>query len=227
MGPTVLIVGLTSSTATVGVAVASDGRMLASRQASTDRRHAEEITPMLVEVVREAGVQLGQVSRLAVDIGPGRFTGLRVGLATARALALAVERPVVGISSLELLSAAVEDRPVAAVIDARRNEVFQQLIEADGSTTGPAVGPPAELAALLPPGTVIVGDGADRYASIYGPGVMLGAEPAAEVLVSMAAERPAVPGAQVRPLYLRQPDVQINIKTRDNTGVGSRPRSTS
>lgn len=208
-----LIVGLTSSTATVGVAVARDGQLLASRQVVTDRRHAEEITPLLDQAIRETGCSISEVDRLAVDVGPGRFTGLRVGLATARGLALACDVPVVGVTSLELLAAAQPARPVVAVIDARRNEVFQQIFLSSGPKEA-NVGPPSELAADVPPDALVVGDGADRYQEMYGSAVLLDQAPDASVLVALAMDRTPMPGSNVLPVYLRDPDVQVNIKTR-------------
>lgn len=212
-----LIVGLTSSTATVGVAVARDGELRASRQVVTDRRHAEEITPLLTEALREADCSVAEIDRLAVDVGPGRFTGLRVGLATARGLALACSLPMVGVTSLELLAAGSPGRPVVAVIDARRNEVFQQVFHSSGPEKA-VVGPPAELAAAVPLDAVVVGDGADRYHDIYGAPVVLGQAPDATVLVGLAADRTPQNGSEVLPVYLREPDVQVNIKTRPTAG---------
>ncbi|MFT7600060.1 MAG: tRNA threonylcarbamoyladenosine biosynthesis protein TsaB [Acidimicrobiales bacterium] len=222
-----LILGLTSSTASVGVAIAADGHVLASRQAKTDRRHAEEITPMIEAVLASAGVSIRTIDRLAVDVGPGRFTGLRVGLATARGLALALDRPVVGVSSLELLGAAHDERPLVAVIDARRNEVFQQTFGSDGTVSDAIVGNPAELGSALPRGAIVVGDGADRYAEYYGDSVLPGRDPLAEQLVRLAAYRPALAGHLVEPLYLRDPDVQVNIKTRLTPVVPRRRRGTA
>lgn len=208
----VIVVGLTSSTAAVGVAIAVDGRVVAHHHGLTDRRHAEELTPMISSALTEAGIEMAEVDRFAADIGPGRFTGLRVGLASARALALAMDLPLVGISSLELLAAGHERRPVTAVIDARRNEVFQQSFFADGSASAPIVGPPDELARAVE--GAAVGDGADRYDELYGASLERDRQPSAAVLVQLAAERPALPGREVEPLYLRNPDVQVNIRTR-------------
>lgn len=213
MAGSMLTLGLTSSTAVVGVAVARDDQILAHRHIVTDRRHAEEITPLLGEALTEAGCSLRDIDRIAVDVGPGRFTGLRVGLATARGLALACDLPVVGVTSLEILAAARPERPVAAVIDARRNEVFQQVFLPNGSEEA-AVGPPAELVEGLPADVVVVGDGADRYEEIYGPGVIANVTPDASLLLGLALDRAALKGSQVEPVYLRDPDVQINIKTR-------------
>lgn len=215
------ILAVTSSTAVVGVAAASDDDgthlILAAEQVTTDRRHAEELTPMVASALAAAGWTVSDVDVFAVDVGPGRFTGLRVGLATVRALALAIGAPVVGVSSLELL-AAEEAGAVAAVIDARRNEVFQQRF-VDGLAVGPAsVGPATEMVSLLVDGDVVVGDGADRYVEVYGGSThQPGCEPQAATLARVAFDRSPVPGPEVQPLYLRDADVQINIKTRHNS----------
>jgi tRNA threonylcarbamoyladenosine biosynthesis protein TsaB len=211
------VLAVTSSTAAVGVAAAHDGVVVAAEQVTTDRRHAEELTPMVASVLAAAGWVVTDVDIFAVDVGPGRFTGLRVGLATVRALALAVEAPVVGITSLELL-AADHDGPVSAVIDARRNEVFHQRF-VDGIAVGDAVvGPAIAMAELVEAGDAVIGDGGDRYAEIYAAHSRRpGHEPMATTLARLAFDRPAVPGPEVVPLYLRDADVQINIKTRHNT----------
>ncbi len=211
------VLAVTSSTAVVGVAAAVDGEIVAGRQVTTDRRHAEELTPMIAAVLAEAGWAVADVDRFAVDIGPGRFTGLRVGLATVRTLALAVDVPVVGVSSLELL-AADQPGPVTVAIDARRNEVFQQRFVDGVAADRPQVGPASELVSAVEPGDVVLGDGADRYAEIYAHHRLVpGRETMATTLARLAFDRTPVPGPRVEPLYLRDADVQINIKTRHNS----------
>lgn len=215
------LLAVTSSTAVVGVAAATDDgpqiRSVAFEQITTDRRHAEELTPMIAAVLADAGWSVEDVDVFAVDVGPGRFTGLRVGLATVRALALAFGAPVVGVSSLEIL-AADHDGSVTAVIDARRSEVFQQRF-VDGAAVGSAgVGPAVDMVSLVLDGDAVLGDGADRYAEVYsGAAHVAGREPQATTLARLAFARPALPGRQIEPLYLRDADVQINIKTRHNS----------
>ena len=210
-----LSLAVTSSTAVVGVAIGHAGSRdeVAFDQVLTDRRHAEELTPLLRRVLGTAGVELAMIDQFVVDVGPGRFTGLRVGLATVRTLALAAGKPVIGLTSLEILAGADDDRPLTAVIDARRGEVFQQRFESDG-TFGPAtVATPADGASAAAQ-SYIVGDGADRYAELYGPDVRPGRVPSAAVMIVLAAGRPALPGVEVQPVYLRDPDVNVNVKTR-------------
>ena len=214
----VLTLAVTTSTAVVGVAIGHVGpggaEVVASAEVETDRRHAEELTPLIVDVSRRAGVELGDIEQYVVDVGPGRFTGLRVGLASVRTLALAFDRPVIGVTSLEVLAGAVPTRPVVAVVDARRAEVFQQRFDADGPAGPPVVGSPADLAPAAEPGLVVVGDGADRYPDHYRHGVVPGRNPSAEVMVTLAVGRSGRPGPEVEPRYLRSPDVNVNVKTR-------------
>ena len=227
----VLSLAVTSSTSVVGVAIGSIGSVtggsstsadqidvLACNQVLTDRRHAEELTPLLERTLSEAGVGLNEVELFVVDVGPGRFTGLRVGLATVRTLALATGAPVVGLSSLEVLAWAEPARPVVAVVDARRAEVFQQRFNEGHVPSGPpVVGSPEELSALAA-GATVVGDGADRYAALYeasvGATIIADRVPSAAAMLEVAVGREAQPGPAVTPLYLRDPDVNVNIKTR-------------
>lgn len=231
MARRVLTLAVSSSTATVAVAVISgqsptNAEVLAQYSTLTDRRHAEEISPMIADCIRDAKVTLTDFERLAVDVGPGRFTGLRVGLATVRTFAFALGIPVVGVTSLETLAGAYPDRSVTAVIDARRAEVFQQRF-APVNETGhsravdePHYGDPAAIAAEVQPGDIVVGDGADRYPNHYSrPDTELLAEqePSAALLGLLSLTKEAKAGPQIAPMYLREPDVQVNIKTRHNT----------
>lgn len=200
---------------------------LAEIEVVTDRRHAEEISPRLSELLDKAGVAMADLRRLVIDIGPGRFTGLRVGLATVRALGFALELPVIGLTSLSVLAAGYRESPtdrsgpleVTAVIDARRSEVFQQSF-VDGRPAGPPqVGTP-ELLAGQARGAV-VGDGVDRYVERYqgisaDTGIMPveGIVPSASVMVAMSQGIGGLAGPQVEPLYLREPDAKPNINTR-------------
>lgn len=221
---------VTSSTGVMSLAAGrlqSDGDPVEALEVATERRHAEELGPQLVVLLERTGLSMSDLNWLAVDVGPGRFTGLRVGLATVRGLAFALGVPVVGVTSLEILAAGVAGPgPVTAVIDARRQEVFQQVF-VDGRPTGPArVGPPETLAAEAR-GTVL-GDGLDRYAEVYrsaaedGSGVVDVADrnPRAADLLTLAARRVPCPGPEVGPVYLRDPDAKANIRTRPQGVAG-------
>jgi tRNA threonylcarbamoyladenosine biosynthesis protein TsaB len=217
MGRAVLRLALTSSTSVVGVAVGSAEETLAFQQVNTERRHAEEITVLVQNVVAESGVKITNLEALVLDVGPGRFTGLRVGIATALGLAIGLDLSVVQLSSLEILAAEYHqsDQAVVAVIDARRDEVFLQRFEPNGSSYEVVVGKPNELGSFCN-GAVIVGDGADRYQEIFGEAVQVGAAPSASVMLRMAEGRKVCDAGQIEPLYLRDPDAVPNIKTRQS-----------
>jgi tRNA threonylcarbamoyladenosine biosynthesis protein TsaB len=124
--------------------------------------HASRLLVLVEEALAVTGLGWDGVERIAVGVGPGGFTGLRLGIATARALAQARGLPLVGVSSLEALAAEAggeATRPVVAVIDARRGEVFAS----SPGSFGPIAISPAALAARLQPGSLAVGDGAVRF----------------------------------------------------------------
>ncbi len=223
-----LTLALTSSTALVGVAIADGHELLAMDSVMTERRHAETITPMVGEVLDRSGSDLHAIDRIVVDIGPGRYTGLRVGITTAKMLAFALSVPVVPVTSFELIGMAVAEidhaGPVVAVVDARRDQVFAAVVGNGDPGRGPLVVAPADFAASLPPNSLLVGDGADRYIEEFGrwatvePGVV----PNIAGGACVGGERPSTPAARIEPLYLREPDAAINIKTRPGVGAVTR-----
>lgn len=229
-----LILGLESATAQVGCAIGGHEGVLASSHSSRGKRHAENLTPAIEFVCRQARVELSEISCVAVDNGPGLFTGLRVGVASGKAIAQALRVPMITVSSLDLLAFPVRfaHRRIAAVIDARRGEVFwafyRQVPGGVQRVSEPAVGSPDDLAAeLLAQGgeTLLVGDGAVRYADqlAHRPGFELAggdlAHPSARSLVQLAHAR-ALREDWIRPhevelLYLRKPDAEINWSVRE------------
>jgi tRNA threonylcarbamoyladenosine biosynthesis protein TsaB len=220
------MLAIATATSQVGVALGNGADPIASLHVRRGRRHAELLAPAIETLTRMAGISTQQISRIAVDIGPGLFTGLRVGVATAKALAAALDLPIVGCSSLELLAYPHhrQDRPVAAVVDAKRGEIFWSLWRpGEAEAAGPMVSAPDALVSAIraTPGEVLaVGDGARRYADtlVTVPGLEL-AEPAfdhpsAVVLLELAATRPSVPLDEITPRYLRGADVRIGWSQR-------------
>jgi tRNA threonylcarbamoyl adenosine modification protein YeaZ len=112
--------------------------MVASKSEPMTRGHAEALMPMVQQVMHESGIAFADLDRIAVTTGPGSFTGLRVGIAAARGIALAAAKPVVGLSTLSAFAAphiAADDRvPVIAVIDARHSHVYLQVFSPGGRT---------------------------------------------------------------------------------------------
>jgi tRNA threonylcarbamoyladenosine biosynthesis protein TsaB len=217
------ILGLDSATTACSAAVESDGRCIAHHLVEEARRHAEYLVPIIERVMKDAGASYETLDAVAASIGPGSFTGVRVGLATARALALAADRPLIGISSLAALAASAveeEDGHILAVLDARRDQVYAQLFDAEGVPVGEAHATEAAgLAALLPTSAgklVVVGSGRPLVeAPLRAAGFevrLSNAPPHADAKFVAACARPLV--AEVRgkgwraslspqPLYLR------------------------
>lgn len=231
-----MILGIETSVEHVGVALGDHRGIRAHALVASDRRHAESLTPMIQFVVRLAEATMSDISAVAVDIGPGLFTGMRVGIATAQSLAWALDIPVVPVCSLDALAlnANTEDITVAAALDARRGEVYWALYRMTGNgqepqrITEPVVSSPEDMAIHLADraeDVVCVGTGITRYEDTFSanPWVrVLGGEtqfPSATAVVSLATaallnDRGVAPHA-VEPMYLRAPDAEINWKTRE------------
>ncbi|MBU5421687.1 tRNA (adenosine(37)-N6)-threonylcarbamoyltransferase complex dimerization subunit type 1 TsaB [Cellulomonas hominis] len=210
------VLALDTSAAASAAVVDDTGRTLATRSSGETRRHAEALTPLLDAVLAEAGVSRTDLTAVVAGTGPAPFTGLRVGLVTARTLGLALGIPVHGVSSLDAVAlAAARDldpgAEVLVVTDARRKEVYsaRYRVAAGGAVElldGPAVETPAALAARgLPDGAVVVGAGTALYPELL-PGAPAEVDPADLARVALA--RLAVPGTTLptEPLYLRRPD---------------------
>jgi tRNA threonylcarbamoyladenosine biosynthesis protein TsaB len=207
----VLLIAFDTATPTVSVALHDGSSVLASRAEEGAMRHAELLAPGIAAVLAEAGVDRRDLTDVAVGVGPGPYTGLRVGLVTARTLAAALGTQVHGVCTLDILAAQARrdglDGPVAVATDARRKEVYWARYDPAGHRlTGPAVDRPADVAAQLPAGIPVVGRGGRLYADLLpvadGP-----IDPDAVVLADLVA-REAVPEVAAAPLYLRRPDVR-------------------
>lgn len=231
-----LILGITTSTQQVGCAIGGHEGVLASSHSSRGRRHAETLTPAIDFITRQARVDLSEISAVAVDVGPGLFTGLRVGVATAKAIAFALRVPMVGVESLDLLAFAVRHSPrmIHAVIDARRGEVFtasyRQVPGGVQRLADPSVATPDDLVSDLIASDdecLLVGDGAIRYRQQFEDVRRVDicehslAHPSAGALVQLAHAKAVredfVNTWEVEPLYLRPPDAEINWKQRSRT----------
>jgi len=231
----VLILGVETSSPQVSAALGGADGVLAAAAVDRGQRHAELLAPMIQQLCEAAQVTLAEVGAVAVGVGPGLFTGLRVGLATARALAFALEVPMVGVSSLDVVAfpARFTDRTVVAVTDARRGELFWAFyrpgVDAPLRLTEPRVGGPSELAAELtacPDPCLLVGDGVARYRTELGAtgarcaGPVPSRPSAADLVLLARAAADAgalVPPAAIRPVYLRLPDAEANWVQRPGT----------
>lgn len=228
-----LIIGIDTATAQVSVAIGGHEGVLASTQSLRGRQHAEVLTPAIEFTCRQARIELSEISVVAVDLGPGLFTGLRVGVASAKAMAHALNVPMIGVSSLDLLAFPVRftSRLIVATIDARRGELFyafyRQVPGGVQRLSDHQVGSPDDLASeILASGEecLLVGDGAQRYREVFEGLKKIEiveegfAHPAASSLVMLAHARALreqwVKPWDLQPLYLRKPDAEINWSTR-------------
>ena len=232
-----LVLALDTTTRGGSVAVARDGRVLDLLVGDPGRPHAERMPADLVRSLERAGRSLSDVDVFAVAIGPGSFTGLRIGIAAIQGCAFATGRPVVGVSALEALALAVVgggEAPVRRLgvwIDAQRHEVFSALYDVHGAganaaletVEGPAVGDPAATAGrwhrlLGAAWCPIAGDGAVRYrqslAEAAGAPVPVIDPPPLAATIALVAEQRARAGEStlphaIRPLYVRRPDAEL------------------
>lgn len=230
-----LILGISTSTAQVGCAIGGHEGVLASSHSARGKRHAENLAPAIDFVRRQARIELSEISVVAVDIGPGLYTGLRVGIAAAKAMAHALRVPMIGISSLDLLAWPVRhtSREIVAIVDARRGEVFHARYRPTPGgvqrVAEPGVSSPDDVLNELTATDrdyLLVGDGALRYADTFGDLLRVDvaeqflAYPNAASLVQLAHARAIredfVQPWEIEPLYLRAPDAEINWSTRDD-----------
>lgn len=229
-----LILGIETATYAAGCAIGGHEGVLAAAHTTKGRRHAESLVPAIEFICAQAQIDLGEISVVAVDLGPGLFTGLRVGIATAKSLAHALAVPMIGVASLDLLAFPVRytSRLIAAAIDARRGELyfaFYRQVPGGIQRLGEhRLGTPEDLASeLVASGeeVLLVGDGAHRYHEVF-DGLtkveladLAVAHPSASSLVQLAHARALreqfQPGDTLQPIYLRKPDAEINWATRE------------
>lgn len=208
-----MILALDTCLSACSVAILDGDRVLAARSEHMPRGHQERLAPLVRELMTEAGAQFPALTRLGVTVGPGSFTGLRVGLAFAKGLSAALSIPAVGVGTLEAMAYGREGF-VAAILDARREQVYVQLF-GDG-------------AALMAPDALTAADAAARIAELYagGPATLVGSgAPLVEgvlsdativvpdgpdpVAIARLAARGPAPAHSPRPLYLRAPDAKL------------------
>ena len=210
-----LVLAFDTATAAVTVAlyewVPGEGAVPRGVAEAVDRRrHTELLTPSIAQVMAEAGAAPDDLSAIAVGVGPGPYTGLRVGLVTARAMGGALGVPVHGVCTLDIIAWATgRDEPFVVATDARRKEVYWARYDsARARATEPAVGPASDV----PEGLPVVGEGAALYPEILGDTDHEPLLPSAGALAELTVARLA--GDKVpellppEPLYLRRPDAK-------------------
>ena len=231
------VLALSTSTPAVSVALAVDGMVVGARQLRRERRHVEDLIPLVDEVLTSAGRGLDELTAMAVDIGPGLFTGIRVGVVTAASLALTRGLGVVAASSIDVLRATVDptETDVWIAVDGRRGDVFLAPARRDSAELEPAFAVVAldDALRLLAErvARVVVGDGVGPLrdaAAASGAGIVWvdgGPDrlfPDAAALAQLAHTRLQTSPRElrdpraVRPLYGREADAVANFRTRHN-----------
>jgi len=229
-----LLLALETATSVVSAALLRDGEVIAEAVAAPGESAAESVLPAVDAVLRRAGARISEVDAFGLSIGPGSFTGLRVGLATVKGLAHGSDRPVVPVSTLAALAATAADEPapVAALLDARRGELYAGVFDVRGAlpeaSVPEGVYTPEELLPRLPARCRLVGEErafrelarlglpADRPRSLFGPfAVSVGALAARGL-----ARGEAVSAAAVVPRYLRRAEAEVRRTGRRFESAG-------
>jgi tRNA threonylcarbamoyl adenosine modification protein YeaZ len=206
----VLVLALDTATpaSTAALAEVTGGGMrgLSERRTVDTRAHGERLAPQILDVLTEAGVRPRDLAAVVAGVGPGPYTGLRVGLVTAASMGHALDIPTYGVCSLDALGLAAGPGRVLVATDARRREVYHATYQ-DGRRIGdPDVARPADV--VVAAGRA-VGEGALKYSEVFGlPIDEILLYPPGLALVSLAADRirGRAPTERLTPLYLRRPD---------------------
>ena len=219
-----IVLGIDTATWTAAVGLARDDVVLAEDTDRESRSHAASLPALVERVLRDAGIALDAVETIAVSIGPGSFTGLRVGLAYAQGIAFAGGLRLVGVPTLEALAWVAEAPPgatICAAIDARKREVYAALFAATPAAprrlTPDAALAPAALAAQLPAASVLVGDAGEVYRDVFHGRASIRPfathHPRGGIVARLGWTRAvagaAVPPGALEPVYVRAPDAAL------------------
>ncbi len=230
-----LTLALDSSGRAASCALFDGERLLAESFMDVGLTHSQTLLPLLERTLLSAGVKIGDLDRLAVSVGPGSFTGVRIGVSTIKGLAFGLDIPCVGVSTLAALAcypAGLCEGPVCPVMDARAGQVYSALFEVRGDNIArrmeDAALPVEELRRLLPEGSLLVGDGAHLLYSPDGPFRMAPAHLRLQRAVGVALAARDLPGVsadRLAPIYLRRPQAERQraerLAAQQNSGAPS------
>jgi len=220
------ILALDTALNACSAAVLDQDMILAEHREIRSRGHAETLLPLIKDLLKTSGTTFKDLEALAVSVGPGTFTGLRIGLAAARGIALVARIPCIGITTLEALAASAaqvtEDKIITVAIDARRKEVYLQSFKAGSGLTPVAVSEaqavpvdraanqlPKEPFALLGSGTALL-EQVGILEALPCQILDLEPDPDAKTIGKLALEKPMPEiGTSPAPLYLRAPDAKL------------------
>ena len=190
-----ILLALDTTAAVATAALFRDGVFIGEREADAGKKHAETALPMIEQLLEENGVGISNIDYFAVDIGPGSFTGVRIGVSLINALAFATGKKIVPMDALRTLAQpAIEgQRPVCALIDARNGNAYAALYMNGREVVAPCAVETSAFVSGLPEGTIIVGDAHTEIASY----------PRAKEVGLVALQRLNTAQDEVEPIYLR------------------------
>lgn len=227
-----LILAIETATMCGSVALMSGTRCLAENSVDTATTHSRRLIQQVEQVMRETELDWEQLDGIAVSLGPGSFTGLRIGLSTAKGLAMATDRPLLGVPTLDGLAQQIIAPPgslVCALLDARKNEVYASFFRCNSDGTPEKTGAdlvikPEKLAALIELPTLLVGDGAVVYreffqktlgkSAIFAPphSFFPRAATIGRLALKMFTDHAFIDPASAVPIYVRPSEAEIMIK---------------
>lgn len=222
------ILAVDSASLTGSIALCRGETLVAESLLNVRSTHSEKLLQQIDLLLAEAGWSLAEIDLLAVTTGPGSFTGLRIGIATVKGLAQVLDKPVVGVSSLQMvaLNASAASVPICAFLDARKKEVYTQLFDASPDGPSPVaeakVMPPAKLLESLTEKVLLIGDGVPQYRQVVeavaGDKILLPWDTAHQLRASQAAwlayrrwiHQDLSTAAELLPTYIRPSDAELS-----------------
>lgn len=214
------LLGIETSGERGGVALLDGDRVLGARLFEKGMVHGRDIAPSIRDLLAEHGMAPGALDLIACDVGPGSYTGLRVGLAAAKGLALALGRPVIGVASLDALAEAARGRArvLCPAIDAKWDQIYGAVYQ-DGRRTCPYLAEkPAAFVARVPRDAFVFGDALDRYGELFrdfarGPRELWDPRPETIALLGRRLHEEGVrhDAAALVPLYLRPTEAELKF----------------
>ncbi len=198
------------------VACVKAGGTPAFRQIVTGRDQAARLVPLIQECVNEAGITFADLDKIITTIGPGSFTGLRIGLSTARSLALALNTPLVGVTTLDVIAQqalrVAGGAPFAVLLETKRSDYYGQVFDGQGHATGEPFALSASDVLAHLSNHVIVGDAVERFVAETGYAGSFESMTMLDPLDLLAIGCLATAGNSTEPLYLRGADVSQSKK---------------
>lgn len=201
-----LILSIDTSSADLSVALVNENGSLGLVEENMLRGQGEALIPYIQSMMQQAGLLMNAVEGVAVAVGPGSFTGVRVGLSTARGIGLALDIPVYGVTNLEAAAAGLNE-PVTVTLDTKRGDYYTQQFDKNGKAIGePSIQSADDLKQQLP--FTAIGDGAMKLAEEIGCDVAMKPQSSAISIAQIALSRLDNP-LPAEPLYLREADVTV------------------